>query len=351
MDESQNRTESKAEFIKAVSGFFKEHWKRLLLGLVALLVLILVGLCVWVSMPVRNIPVTELLPSKPFTFFTLTLDKRDPAVRQIVSRLKDRLGTGHGFARKSLVNLLLPAALPDSLVVVAASDAGSGEPQILVYASMGRFSRVLRLFAGPACKVLLRGGPIVKERIARQTLRSLPDAKASLSPSAYAIIGNTLVLGTSRAAVLDCSTTYMTMRQGNDARSAFSATLQRAREGHDPALYVDNSTGGMSRLVNKASEKYAFAAFPTIDAVSLVTGSFKILPDSIGGTLVFSSSSLAQVEGIRSDVKFIYGAAKRVARAAGLNMKGEVDVKENEVLLNFQIPDYLGAPSAPATNK
>jgi hypothetical protein len=47
-------------------------------------------------------------------------------------------------------------------------------------------------------------------------------------------------------------------------------------------------------------------------------------------------------------VKFIYGALKRVARGSGMNVSGSVDARENAVIFDFELPDYLGAGSSTA---
>ena len=336
---------------KSGGVYARRPWKRPLLGLVALIVVVIVGLAVWLLLPVKRVPVTQLLPSKPFAFFTIPLDTRDPAMQGIVSGIKGRLVSGQGFVRRTLVNLLLPSALPVSVSAVVATDPGTGDPQMLVYADIGRLSRFLRLGGASAAKLLLRGGPVARERVAGQTIRSRSGGKGPLSFSAYAVVGGTLVMGTSRTAVLDICAQYPNGGQESGARSAFREKLKLAQGGRDASLSVDNGAGGMSRLVDTASAKYSFAAFPSIGAVATISGSLQMLPDTIGGTLAFVSASPAQVEGIRSDVQFIYGALKRVARAAGLGMKGEVNAQEGAVLFHFQLPGYMEALSAPGMKK
>jgi len=321
-------------------------WKRIVLAFLALLALAIVGTGAWLLMPPERVAVTELLPADPFAYVVVKLDKGDPALKEIVAVLKSRLGEGKGFLQRELIGLLLPSALPPSVSLVVSADPGSGGARILAYADMGRLARAMRLGGSSLGKALLRGGPIVVERVGSQAIRSRSGAKGKMSFSAYAIVGGTLVLGTSREALLDSLSRYSGKNGAVAARTAFGDSLAGALEARDASLSVDNATGVVSRLVGAASAKYSFAAFPAIDSVSSISGSFQLRTEAIDGTLSFASASPAQVEGIRSDVQFIYGALKRVARSSGIKLQGEIEALEGAVRFHFLVPGYLEALKA-----
>jgi hypothetical protein len=270
------------------------------------------------------------------------MDRSDPAVQAVVSALKARLaGPGSGFVARTFVPFLLPAALPKSVAVVLASDRITGETAILELADVDRLSRLMRLFGGMADGLLLRGGPVAKERADGRRFAYRADKSGGFSPSAYVVIDNTLVMGTGIDALKQCTDGYRSADARDGPVSGLASRMAQSLGERDAMLYVDNSGGGMSRMVGAASEKYSFAAFPSIDAVSSISARIKLLPDTMTGSASFACSRPDMIESVLSDVKFLYGAVKRVARASGVNMSGEVSVDGSAVLFNFEIPGYI----------
>ncbi len=325
----------------------KKPWARALLGVLIVILAALVGTGIWLSLPTEKVPIARLLPSSPFAYFTVKLDRDDPAIKGIVTALKGKLGAAGGFFKRQALNIILPAALPPSVSVAAASDTGSGEASLVVYADMGRLSKVLRLGGSSVAGRLLRGqGPVVRELADGRAVWSRSPGKGPVSFSAYTIIGGTLVLGTGRSAVIDVCALYAGKGAPDARRDAWGVALARATSMRGAYLYADNREGALSRIVNGATAKYSFAAFPSIDAVSAISGSITLLETAVSGKLDFASSSKNRAEAISSDVLFIYGAVKRVARSAGIRMQGEIETKDGGLSFSFSLPGYMEALSA-----
>lgn len=321
--------------------------KRAVLAVLGAILIILIGSGFWLSLPTERIPVASLLPSSPFAYLTVKLDRKDPAIAGIAESLKGRLGAKSGFIKRQAINLLLPAALPPSVSIAVSSDARSDVSSLVVFADMGRLSKPLRLFGSSVAGRLLRGkGPIIREIIDGQVVWSRSPGKGPVSLSAYAIIGGTIVLGTSRNALLDVCARYSSKNAPDERRASWGAALTKATAMAGAYFYAENKGGDLTRLVNGTSAKYSFAAFPSIDAVSAISGSCAILESAVNGQLVIRSSSVDQGEAIRSDIQFIYGAVKRVARSAGFKMQGEAVVNDGGVVFSFSLPGYREALSA-----
>ena len=120
-------------------------------------------------------------------------------------------------------------------------------------------------------------------------------------------------------------------------RGYLRALLVRSLGGRDAALYVDNTRGGMTALVERVSGNYSFAAFPSMQAVSSIEGRAAFGPDELEGSLVFRCRKAAGTGEVASDVKFLYGAMRRVANAAGMNMRGKV---QTDVFGTMTLPEY-----------
>jgi hypothetical protein len=330
------------------SARFRLWGRRVLLGGAAIASLFVAGFCIWLLLPMRKVPQADLLPRSPFAFFSFNLDPESPTLAGIISKA----GTGHGPVKNALVRLLLPGVLPDSIVGVIAADADTGDPEILVFVSMGKLVRVLKIFGFPLNKALFDEGRVLRERERGHRFRAEAGAlsgESSMRPSAYTIVGNTIVIGTSLRAVKESFDCYRGGRRLDAGGLYLNALLIQSLGEREAVLYVDNAGGKMTALIVEASEKYSFAAFPSIDAVSSIEGRAELRPEALDGSAVFYCRGPDRLEEVKSDVKFLYGALRRVARAADLDMRGDVLTEGNSVRFEFRIPEYLGALFAPST--
>ncbi len=309
--------------------------RRVLLWIAIAVLACIAAVAIWFFFPQKGASPADFLPAASFGYIAYPLDRSDPGVQALVSALKAKLaGPGTGFARRTLVGMLLPAALPASVAVAFAEDPGAGEPTLLIFADMGRWGRVLRLFGGRLDGMLLKDGPVVKYSAAGRRVAYVAGKSGGLRPSAYAVAGGMLIMAGGIDALDAC------LEAGVQA-SGLSADLRSALAGKAAVLRVDNAGGGMTRMVNAASEKYAFAAFPSMDAVTAISGEIRLLPRSAAGKLTFDCPAGARIPDVESDVRFISGAVKRVARAAGAGMEAEVSTAPAAVTFSFDISDYL----------
>jgi hypothetical protein len=319
------------------------------IALVAVLVLGagIAGLGLWLAIPSPKVPASRLLPAETYAYVTVGLNRSDPAVRKAVGLVKDRLSSGAGFFRKAAVSVALPGALPPSIEVVAGR-VGSGGDCLLVYADLGRASKLLGLAGPAAAKALLRGAENIstERRYGRRILYGT--VSGIRSPfAAYAIVGGTLVIGTSKEAVEDCCANFAAAPAAGSARASWGEAVDKASSLRGAYLFADNREGALSRVVEAASSAFSFAAFPSIGSVASINGSIQLLEDEIKGTVAFAASAGAKSEEIASDVQFIYGAVKRVARSAGLRLQGEVSADAGGVGFAFSLPGYAEALAAP----
>jgi hypothetical protein len=241
--------------------------------------------------------------------------------------------------------------MPESLVVALAADADTGDSHILIFVSMGKLVRVLKVFGAPLNKALFEKRPAVEWRRCRRFRAEAGSdpGEISMGPSAYAIVGNTVVIGNSLRAVKESFDGYRGGRTLDATGLYLNGLLLQSLEGRDAVLHVDNRGGGMTALITEASEKFSFAAFPSIDAVTSIEGRVELQPGAIGCSAVFSCGNQGRLEEVKSDVKFLYGALRRIARAADLDMRGDVVAEGKSVRLEFEMPEYMGALFAPLT--
>jgi hypothetical protein len=323
--------------------------RRIALALALAVAAVIAGLGLWLALPPATASASRLLPPDTFAYFTLRLSRDDPAVLKIVGLVKDRLSSGKGMLRKAAVSALLPGALPPSIAAAAGSGGKGGGAYLAAYADLGRLSKLVRLAGPAAAKALLKGsGKISSERLHGQRIwyGTGAGAEGRAIFSACAVVGGTLVLGTSREAVEDCCAGFAAAPEAGSRRASWGEALDGAVALRGAYLFADNRDGALSRIVEAASTRFSFAAFPSIGSVASVNGAVRILEDEIKGTIAFAASDGGKSGEIASDVQFIYGAAKRVARSAGLKLQGEAAIGADGVDFAFSLPGYAEALAA-----
>jgi hypothetical protein len=322
---------------------------KIILGIVALIVLFIIGFTVWLFRPIKEVPPCELFPSSAFSFFFLNLNQSNTGLSEIMAKAKDEvLNTEMGFAKKTLFKIAFPSVIPKSLVGVLSIAEDSDEPDLVFIVSMGKIVRLIKIFGGSFDTIVFQGAPSQKQRELRHNFKSLTPATEKRGPSAYTIVGNNIVIGTSLSSVKDAYRSHIEWaiehpaKAKEDARRRyFAEMLRQASMQRDASLYVDNNDGALSKIFQTVEEKFAFAAFPSIDAVATIKGEVRILTEEVTGNITFYCSESERLRDVRSDVKFIYGALRRKLRASDIDMKGTVQIEGNTVEFDFQIPDFI----------
>ena len=70
-------------------------------------------------------------------------------------------------------------------------------------------------------------------------------------------------------------------------------------------------------------------------------GYIELTPEMLQGSVKFTMRDPGQREVIQSDVKFLYQALRRVFKPRGMRLKGTIEIENNDVVLNFNIKDFL----------
>jgi len=322
---------------------------KIIFGIVALIVLFIIGFNIWLFRPIKEVPACELFPLSAFSFFFLNLNQSNPGISEIIAKAKDEvLNTEMGFAKKTLFKIAFPSVIPKSLVGILSLAEDSDEPALVFIVSMGKIVRLIKIFGGPFDAIVFQGAPSEKQRELWHNFKSLASDTEKRGPSAYTIVGNNIVIGTSLSSVKDSYRSHIEWAIEHPAKAKedvkrryLAEVLHQASMQRDASLYVDNNDGDLSKIFQTVEEKFAFAAFPSIDAVATIKGEVCILTEQVTGNITFYCRESEKLRDVRSDVKFIYGALRRKLRASDIDMKGNVQIEGNTVEFDFQIPDFM----------
>jgi hypothetical protein len=318
--------------------------KRIGLGIAALIVGFLIGFSIWLLSPLQQVPPWQLMPSSSFAFFTVNLDPADPGISVLLEKFQETMIEEETGRVKSLaMKKLLPTFYPERITGFIVLENSTDEPRFVFIVGMGKGIRLMKLAGGPLERVLFRGKPTMKLRKEGQSFRGVQNAEGGMEPAAFTILGNNFLLGTHLAALEDSFSAYSRTPHTDVNENYLSGLLLQATMQRGGYLCADNSLGQLSRFFQIIQEKYSFAAFPSADAVSSIMGELHFFPEEIEGSVTFFCKDQENLSEVRSDVKFIYGAMRRVLNASDVDMKGNVRIEGSSVGLEFRIVNLINA--------
>jgi hypothetical protein len=294
---------------------------------------------------VEEIPPWKLFPEQAFSFFSIQLDSDSRALSDLKEQIKkEALGPDTGMFKKAIFRLLFSSALPKQIIGVATMEDETGEPEFIFIVRMGRIVRFIKAFSGIFDRVLFEGLPYEEVNtksgiVYKKTLGK----KEQIRPSAYTILGNSIIAATSAPALESCIGNFTDEKEKTPGGVDLGTIFLRSSVKEDVFFFADNNSEDLTKIFNAIQDKYSFAAFPTIDAVSMILGYVGLLPGQVQGTILFYCSDSAQIRSVKSDVKFIYGAMRRKLKPSDIELKGDVLIEGKTVVFTFHVPDFNDA--------
>jgi hypothetical protein len=80
-----------------------------------------------------------------------------------------------------------------------------------------------------------------------------------------------------------------------------------------------------------------------MDTVEMIYGQMNLTPDEVLGSVSFLCNDASRLREVYSDVKYIYGAVRRVLRPLNIDMEGDIRIVESDVHFDFRVPGYIEA--------
>lgn len=306
--------------------------------------LIAVFVCIMLLVGGEAVPARSLVPDSAFAFVTVNLHEKGKGVRPALDSMEAwMLQKGHGRLKRFAIKRVFSSFLPEQIIAVAAPGEDQTKPEILLIARMGCVIRLAKLFHGQVARAFFSGKDYEEEKIQGDRVTYIETRDGRMGVRAYAIIGNTLIAGSSHTVLEDALTSDSVKSTGETQPPNLIPMLLQSSDRHTLFIFADNRVRNLSRLEIYIEERYAFALFPTMDAVEMIYGQMSLTPDEALGSAAFLCNDVGRLHEVYSDVKYIYGAMRRVLRPSNIDMEGEIRILESRVQFDFRVPGYIEA--------
>jgi hypothetical protein len=309
-------------------------------GLVTIaLVVTAVCFCFFFSM--KDIPTWNLVPDSAFAFMSVNINEDDRGTATLLDSVEEWMRQNEtGWLKRFIIKRALYVFLPERIVAIAV--AGSeAKPETLVIVKMGSVIRLAKLFPGQIDRAFFERQDFKEERIRGHHVKYADTAYNRMGLSAYTIIGKSLVAGSSYAVLQDALTGYPSWDTDETRPQHLTPLFLRGSDQQNLFLFADNGARDLSKIVSYIEEKYAFAPFPSMDAVEMVYGNISISEEQVSGQITFLSNDAGRLREVRSDVKYIYGAMRRKLKASNIELEGDVQTEGSQVQFDFRVPDHI----------
>jgi len=305
------------------------------------LIIVVICLCLFVSVQER--PIWSLIPDSAFAFISINIDEDSRGTASLLDSVESWMLRGETSRVKGfMIKRAFSSFLPERIIVIAATGK-EAKPENLLIVRMKGVIRLVKLFPGQIDRAFFKGQDFKEEMIRGHRVKYIEAANNRMGLGAYTIIGKTLVAGSSFTILQDALTSYPHTNNEHKDSQHLTPLFLRGTDQHNFILFADNGARDLSKIVGYIEEKYAFAPFPSMDAVEMVYGNISLSEDKVSGQITFLSNDIGRLREVRSDVKYIYGAMRRILKPLNITLEGDVQTEGSRVLFEFRVPDHIDA--------
>lgn len=244
-------------------------------------------------------------------------------------------GPDAGFLRRTAFRVGSSVGFPRSVSGWIIEEPGSTLPAVVAIVELGRVVRLLRLVHPVVLPRALFGSPGLRGRVGPYRLHAAPGGAGTTPVAAYTFVGDSLLVSTSREVLFQV---LQFLADGARAQSAEAMAIQALRP-TDAHIYLTNRRGGLTGLVQAVEERVAFAALPSVDAIHAIhiTADVEGTVDAarVAGSLAFEYSDPERAGDVYSDVRFLYGTLRRMARSQEIEFQGEITETTTDITLRY----------------
>jgi hypothetical protein len=329
--------------MSALNAQEKDSWyKRWKLWAFVGYALIIIVICLFFFVSIQERPVWSLVPDSAFAFVSITIDENGGGTAALLDSLESSMLEQENSRLKKFLIKRAFSLLPERIIVIAATGK-EAKPELLMIAKMGGILRFAKMFSSKVDYAFFAGQDFEEERTQGYRIKYTDAVSGRMGLRAYMIIGNTLVAGSSYTVLNEALTSHRHVDNKDEGFQHLTSLLIHGSEQYTFVLFSDNGARDLSKIVGSIEQKYAFAPFLSIDAVEMVYGNIFLAEDELAGQVTFLSNDITRLREVKSDVRYIYGAMRRILKPLKITLEGDVRTNGSRVLFDFRIPDHTNA--------
>lgn len=289
---------------------------------------------VWLLIPVKNIPASAFLPMDQFGFLRININAEKQDMAGFLDSVKSRLAdSASNRFKRFFVKKAFQPGLPRRITVTLCPGKDSLLPELGCVIGMDRIIRPVRLFHAPLRKMLLRGKTVKKMHM--DGLRFFSVSPISGQTFYYRFVRNTILVSPSPNLLIRMS--KQPDRNGSVDSGRIIPLLYKGACDVDGFFFMDNLEGNVTSMIQPLEETFSFAAFPSIDRVSMIAGWIDCSAGGLNIDSAFFTNAEFGLAQVQSDVRYLYGALRRILRSSDIGMKGEISSRSHSVLLQCRL--------------
>ena len=313
---------------------------KVLLIITGAILFLAVLFSVWFFFPVKEVPIHTLFTPDTIAYFSFDFNSKRPGIRLLKSRAKETiLSLDMGSLEKTTIDVAFSSFFPKKISCIIDVKPDSDKPLLAGIAGFGNEIKLISLVDNYIDKALFRGIPVMKEKeyghtytIAKNT--NEPEKVEEDEPpiAAYTFVSKNICLGTDTSQVKGIIKSFKKGYSKDSHEQGLAGVITQDKEEKDGYFFMDNSGGGLSKMIQAVEDKFAFAAFPSIDSIEKIAGYLWLTPEELSGTIRFECRDMEKAGDIKADVKFFYQALRRLFRPQNLALKGEIEIVKNTIV-------------------
>ena len=304
--------------------------------------ILLLWMLIWLVLPLRHPEIPAFQPADGIVAVVGDIDTESESTELAIELARDRfLDDDSGFFKRAGFSIALSLALPRSVTVWVVPGEHMSEPRYLAVVSLDRGGRIIRLLGRGVIKSQLIDSPRRTTRIAGTRVTYSTDVRDGMSPRAFAFTSDSLLVASDFAIIRD----VLAPDVASAATQEYAAEIRElAPQSGELVVVASNRSAELTGLMDTVMTDYGFALMTSADALVSMEISGELTEGNIVGHGELIYSDPGRLGDGRSDVRFVYGALRRLLRPKGLDMDADIAVGSDRVTVDFAVPgvaEYL----------
>lgn len=311
--------------------------------IVAILASCVVVLTILYVRPVRHHIPLNLPPSRAIGFLHIDTSPPTGTVRLAESIARTRFLDPDGSRlRRFAFDFVVTRGMPERVVVWLLPGTGSDEIGFVGVVDLPRMGRLARPIHRMVLPGALFSGGASQKRIAGHSVISAKEyEEATTAVRAYSFHRDSLLVSSSPS-ILANYLASLSAAAVLDTVIADSVAAAAVASRADVLAVFANETGRLTEFVRDIEDRVAFAAIPSIDTIPLITAEMTIEDTVASSILSFVYEDRSRAQEVYSDVRFLYGTLRRMAKSQELDLRGNIIEHELRYDLEFGIEGLDG---------